>query len=124
MVNEYCAVGRHILTECKVFAAVYEPPVAATCVVQLLRRDHDVSSGKPSVVIFTSTFIPVQGVGADVGFDVVGGCGREGGSECSCERIDTPIYNLIEHCFIQQKYLLPAHWCMSRVRRRVSTSGH
>ncbi len=64
------------MTECRVFAAVYEPPVAATCVVQSLRRDHEVSSGHLSVVILTSTFIPVQGVGADVGFDVVGGYGR------------------------------------------------
>jgi hypothetical protein len=58
---------------------VYEPPVAATCVVHSLRRDHEVSSGQLSVVIFTTTLIPVQGVGADVGSDVVGGCGREGG---------------------------------------------
>ena len=37
-----------------------------------------------------------------VGFDVVGGCGREGGSGCFCERIDTPRHNKIEHGYIQQ----------------------
>jgi hypothetical protein len=102
MVNEYCAVGRQCLTECTVFAAVYEPPVATTCVLQSLRRDHVVSSGQLSVVTFTSTYIPLHGVGADVGFDVVGGCEREGGSECFCERIDSPRHNKIEHGYNQQ----------------------
>ena len=88
MVNEYCAVGTQCVTECRVAAAVYERPDAASSVVQSLRRDHEVSLGQSSVVTFTSTFISVQGVGADVGYDVVGG--REGGSECLCQRMDTP----------------------------------
>ena len=40
--------------------------------------------------------------GVGVGFDVVGGCEREGGSECFCERIDSPRHNKIEHGYNQQ----------------------
>jgi hypothetical protein len=71
-----------------------------------LRRDHVVSSGQLSVVTFTSTYIPLHGVGTDVGFDVVGGCEREGGSECFCERIDTPRHNTI----ILNKILTPGRY--------------
>jgi hypothetical protein len=106
MVKEYCAAGRQYLTEYKVTAALYEPPVAATCVVQSLRRDHEVSSGQLSVVILTSTFIPVHGVGADVGVDVVGGCGREGGMEvCVRERIH--MYTVRLNMAIFNKILTP-----------------